>query len=98
MFRQLEPMQIELFVDRCFARRNIHQIVARWRVDMAALKDIVVTHLKEMGIHFVKPFQNQLVFDVVLHTLQNSREIVALVKKAEADEKKRMASRHSGGL
>jgi hypothetical protein len=95
MLRQLEKMQMEMFVDRCFQMRTVTSIMTGWRVEQQVIKDLVCAHLREMGIQYISPFENQLILGVICHTLKNSQDIVSMVNKADVEEKRRQQNRHS---
>lgn len=90
-----DKIPIDLFVSQCFQRPQVNKVISNWRIEPIKLQTVVSQYIREMGINFVAKHQKPLVLDTVIFCLKRSKEIRAMVKKAESEENERRKSRHA---
>jgi hypothetical protein len=89
----VEPQPIELYVAQRFNDKSLIAIIEDWRIEGEVLEKIMVAYFKEMGIYSVTPNLELKVRQAIPYLLQNSPEIYARVKKAQAAEALRRQNR-----
>ena len=92
---QTEAVPIDVFVANCFLSPRINSIISAWRIEPVRLQAVVIKDFREMGIFFAIPSHYEILFETVICSLKNSKEIHQLVKKAEHEEGLRKRTRHS---
>ncbi len=91
----LQLIPIETFAGQVLSSERAARIMTGWRIDGNAVYKILLRHVREMGIFTVPHSHREIVTEAILSHIKNSPEILALVKKAEAEEKKKQQNRHS---
>jgi hypothetical protein len=71
----------------------VHGIIADWRVEEAALSEILIGHFKAMGIYFCEPGHRDLFVKIIIFQLRFSPHVLAAVAKAERDDEVKRRSR-----
>lgn len=89
----VEAQPIELYVARRFEDKRLLAIIEDWRIESEVLEKLVVAYFKEMGIFSVTPKLEERIYQAIPDLLQNSPEIYARMKKAQAAEALRRQNR-----
>ncbi|MES2745371.1 MAG: hypothetical protein V4655_08080 [Bdellovibrionota bacterium] len=89
----VEPQPIELYVAQRFNDKSLIAIIEDWRIESEVMEKIVVAYFKEMGMFSVPPYLEMQVRAAIPYLLQNSPEIFARVRKAQAAEALRRQNR-----
>ncbi|MBC7661520.1 MAG: hypothetical protein H7249_17625 [Chitinophagaceae bacterium] len=91
----VEPQPIEIYVAQRFNDKVLLLIIEDWRIESEILEKIIVAYFKEMGIFSVPPLLEKKIRQTIPFLLQNSPEIFARVRKAQAAEALRRQSRRA---
>jgi len=86
---QIEKRPIDLFVSKIFNDKQIQNIVENWPIDQNLLKKMLVRHFRHLGILMVKPSNEKLILQNILHYLRFSKEIHLIIEKTNEKLKKR---------
>lgn len=89
----VEPQPIELYVSQRFNDKNLVAIIEDWRIESEILEKFIVNYFKEMGIFSVTANLESQIRASIPQLLQNSPEIYARVRKAQAAEALRRQNR-----
>jgi hypothetical protein len=91
----VEAQPIEIFVAQRFNDKALLAIVEDWRIESEIMEKLIVTYFREMGIFSVPPSLEVQMRHTIPDLLQNSPEIYARVRKAQAAEALRRQSRRA---
>lgn len=83
---QTEPVAIDVFVSRSLETSRVQVYTSKWRIEHNVLEKILSDHFREMGIFLVAPAQRKTILNHIIHFLQHSPELAALIRKTEKKE------------
>lgn len=90
-----ESLPIEIFINARIESPRIAKVINNWKIETRSIELVLIAHFKEMGIYTVTPTTEYRMIDTIIGLLQNSPDLFAMVKKAEAAEMARKQSRHA---
>ncbi len=74
----VELFPIDVFVDRSLSNPRLSSIICELNLDVKTVRKAMIEDFREMGILFVEPRVNDILYDSLIHSLSNSKRIKKL--------------------